>query len=62
PFHYLISDIIVYFTGGPLTVEINANVLDRAFIYLIIPILLSTIIIFTIVVDKYRNREISLKS
>ncbi|AFX70616.1 hypothetical protein IU50_00370 [Francisella tularensis] len=61
-FQYLISYISVYLNGGPLTGEINANVFDRAFIYLIIPLLLSTIIIFTIVVEKYRTREISLKS
>ena len=59
-FQYLISYISVYLNGGPLTGEINIDVFDRAFIYLIIPLLLSTIIIFTTVVEKYRTREISL--
>ncbi|MDE4986478.1 MFS transporter, partial [Francisella tularensis subsp. holarctica] len=46
-FQYLIIYISVYLNGGPLNGEINANVFDRSFIYLIIPQLLSTIIIFT---------------
>ncbi|MDE5018894.1 MFS transporter, partial [Francisella tularensis subsp. holarctica] len=50
-FQYLLSYISFYLNGGPLSGEINANVFDRAFIYLIIPLLLSTIIIFTIVVE-----------
>ncbi|MDE4978044.1 MFS transporter, partial [Francisella tularensis subsp. holarctica] len=37
-------------------------VFDRDFIYMIIPLLLCSIIIFTIVLEKYRTREISLKS
>ncbi|ANH78074.1 hypothetical protein FSC845_06375 [Francisella persica ATCC VR-331] len=45
----------VYLNGGPLTEEINMDVFDRTFI-------LSTIIIFTTVVEKYRTREISLYS
>ncbi|AEB28517.1 MFS transporter [Francisella hispaniensis] len=61
-FQYLISYISVYLNGGPLTGEINTNVFDRAFIYLIIPLLLSTIIIFVIVLQKYRTREISFNS
>lgn len=59
-FQYLISYISVYINGGPLIGEININVFDRAFIYLIIPLLLSTIIIFATVVEKYRTRDISL--
>ncbi|APC91761.1 MULTISPECIES: MFS transporter [Francisella] len=59
-FQYLISYISVYLNDGPLTGKINIDVFDRAFIYLIIPLLLSTIIILGIVVQKYRTRQISI--
>lgn len=60
-FQYLISYISVYLNGGPLTGRIDLNVFDKAFLYLIIPLLASTLIIFILVMDKYRNREISIE-
>ncbi len=36
------------------------NVFDRAFLYLIVPLFISTLIIFSLVIEKYRMREISL--
>lgn len=59
-FQYLISVISVYINGGPLTGNINIDVFSKAFIYLIVPLLLSTVIIFGLVVEKYRNRELSI--
>lgn len=59
-FQYLISYISVYLNGGPLTGRIDMNVFDRAFLYLIVPLFISTLIIFSLVIEKYRMREISL--
>lgn len=59
-FQYLISYISVYLNGGPLKVNIDIKVFDSAFIYLIVPLLFSTIIIFVLVLDKFRARAISL--
>lgn len=59
-FQYLISYISVYLNGGPLTGRIDMNVFDRAFLYLIVALFISTLIIFSLVIEKYRMREISL--
>ncbi|MED7789064.1 MFS transporter [Francisella sp. 19X1-34] len=59
-FQYLISYISVYLNGGPLQANVDIKIFDRAFVYLIVPLLFSTIIIFILVLDKFRTRTISL--
>ncbi|WP_150466242.1 MFS transporter [Francisella sp. SYW-9] len=59
-FQYLISYISVYLNGGPLQANVDIKVFDKAFVYLIVPLLFSTIIIFILVLDKFRTRTISL--
>lgn len=58
-FQYLISYISVYLNGGPLQTNLDIKVFDKAFVYLIVPLLFSTIIIFILVLDKFRAREIN---
>jgi MFS family permease len=55
-FQYLISIISVYVNNGPLTGTINENVFDKSFVYLLLPLLCSTIIIFILVLEKKRSR------
>ncbi|API86627.1 MFS transporter [Francisella uliginis] len=59
-FQYLISYISVYLNGGPLETNISIKVFDKAFVYLIVPLLFSTIIIFILVLDKFKARQINL--
>ncbi|GAB4221767.1 MAG: MFS transporter [Francisella sp.] len=54
-FQYLISYISVYLNGGPLEVNLNVRVFDKAFIYLMLPLLLSTVIIVAIFLEKNKN-------
>jgi MFS family permease len=56
-FQYLISWISVYLNGGPLTGDISTDIFDQAFICLIIPLLFSTIIIYILVVEKFKKRK-----
>ncbi|ASG68148.1 MFS transporter [Francisella halioticida] len=57
-FQYLISYISVYLNGGALQANINIKVFDKAFVYLIVPLLFSTIIIFILVLDKFKTRQV----
>lgn len=58
-FQYLISLISVHLNGGPLKLEsIKPGIFGQSFIYLLIPLLLSTLIILYLVIDKFiRNRR-----
>jgi MFS family permease len=51
-FQYLISIISVYINNGPLTGTINENVFDKSFVYLLVPLLCSTLIISLLVLEK----------
>lgn len=55
-FQYLISYISVYLNGGPLVGNVNISIFDKAFVYLIIPLLFSTLIIFVLVVQKFKSK------
>ncbi|AXA33506.1 MULTISPECIES: MFS transporter [Francisella] len=54
-FQYFISYISVYINGGPLTGEISEKVFDKAFIFLLLPLLVSTIIMSKLILDKYKK-------
>ncbi|MGQ4005230.1 MFS transporter [Francisellaceae bacterium CB300] len=53
-FQYLISMISVYINGGPLTGAVSESVFDKSFVYLLLPLLASTLIIFLLVLEKRR--------
>ena len=57
-FQYLISIISVYVNNGPLTGTINENVFDKSFVYLLVPLLCSTLIISLLVLEKRKHELI----
>jgi len=55
-FQYLISYISILLNDGKsIHVSLNESVFDKAFVFLIIPLLLSTVIIVAMAVSKYRK-------
>ena len=54
-FQYLISMISVYINGGPLTGTVSENVFDKSFVYLLLPLLCSTLIMFLLVLEKRKK-------
>ena len=55
-FSYLISSISVYINGGPLLERVKSGIFEQSFVYLLIPLLISTILICILVIDKYSTR------
>ncbi|APC97268.1 MFS transporter [Francisella frigiditurris] len=56
-FQFLISYISVLLNGGPIHINVNNNVFDRAFVFLLVPLLISTVIISYMALLKYRDNR-----
>ncbi|MFC4891642.1 MFS transporter [Pseudofrancisella aestuarii] len=56
-FQFLISYISVLLNGGPIHININNNVFNRAFVFLLVPLLISTVIISHMALLKYRENR-----
>lgn len=55
-FQYLISVISVYINGGSLTGAVSENLFDKSFVYLLLPLLCSTLIIIVLVLEKRKSK------
>jgi len=55
-FQYLISIISVYINGGSLTGLVSESVFDKSFVYLLLPLLCSTLIVSILVLEKKKTR------
>lgn len=56
-FQFLISYISVLLNGGPIHINVNNNVFDRAFVFLLVPLIISTVIISYMALLKYRDNR-----